>query len=617
VTGGQTSGAAVAAHGARAERHREHARRLERFAHLLSVGRLLTFVAAVALLVAGARGAGAITAASGGALGLAFVALVIAHARLLEKLRDAEIRRDLHLRHIDRASNGWAAFPTDSGERLGGDHPYARDVDLVGPGSLVQRIDVTHTEAGLRTLCGWLGAPAAPEEIEARQEAVRELAPALDLRESLEAAGLSASGEGRLAVEPFLAFARRAPIMKSRLVAVVLFASPLALAALVGLALAGLVPHAAWAGYLTAQGLLALATARACHDAFDLVAARRGFVEAYKRMLVVAERAELSAPKLVALKQALQIDGAPPSRYLAALDLYAGLAEFRTQFPVHLVVNFLTLWDLQVLYRLERWNARIGPRIEAALDALGELEALSSLAGLAYVEPAATFPSVRAPGGGFEAEELGHPLIVAARRVTNSLALPGPGSALIVTGSNMAGKSTLLRAVGLNVALALAGGPVIARRLALPAVRLRASMRVDDDLQRGASYFHAELAKLRSVVAEADVAPPIFFLLDELLRGTNANARHLGARAVLAHLLDHGAMGLAATHDAALGALEEERPGAVRNVHFTDVMDGDEMMFDYRLREGVVRTSNALRLLAMAGIHVPDDDRSSAPGAGT
>jgi DNA mismatch repair ATPase MutS len=187
--------------------------------------------------------------------------------------------------------------------------------------------------------------------------------------------------------------------------------------------------------------------------------------------------------------------------------------------------------------------------------------------------------------------------------------LGGPGHAIIITGSNMAGKSTLLRAVGLNVALALAGGPVLARAFRLPVVRLRASMRVDDSLQQGASYFHAELQKLRTVVATADEQPPVLFLLDELLRGTNARARHLGARAVLTHLLDRGALGLAATHDIALSKMEEERPGSVSNVHFTDVMRGDEMIFDYTLRQGVVTTSNALRLLGMAGIAVPDDDR--------
>jgi DNA mismatch repair ATPase MutS len=172
----------------------------------------------------------------------------------------------------------------------------------------------------------------------------------------------------------------------------------------------------------------------------------------------------------------------------------------------------------------------------------------------------------------------------------------------------MAGKSTLLRAIGLNIALAHAGGPVVAKRLSVPRVRLRASMRANDDLQRGASYFHAELEKLRGVVADADASPPVFFLLDELLRGTNAHARHLGARSVLTHLLDRRATGVVATHDIALSKLEEEQPERVQNAHFTDVMKDGEMTFDYQLKPGVVKTSNALRLLKMAGIEVPDDD---------
>jgi DNA mismatch repair ATPase MutS len=193
-------------------------------------------------------------------------------------------------------------------------------------------------------------------------------------------------------------------------------------------------------------------------------------------------------------------------------------------------------------------------------------------------------------------------------RIDNDVQLPGPGSALIVTGSNMAGKSTLLRALGLNTALALAGGPVCAAGFKLPVVRLRASMRIDDSLQRGASYFHAELQKLRSVVDDAASEPPVLFLLDELLRGTNARARHLGARSVLVHLLERRAFGLVATHDVALSELEREYPERVRNAHFTDVVVDGEMRFDYLLRTGVVRTSNALRLLALAGIDVPADD---------
>jgi len=185
--------------------------------------------------------------------------------------------------------------------------------------------------------------------------------------------------------------------------------------------------------------------------------------------------------------------------------------------------------------------------------------------------------------------------------------LDGPGSCLIVTGSNMAGKSTLLRAVGVNCVLALAGGPVLAKQMTVPRLRVRASMRIADSLQRGASYFQAELARLRLVVHRAEADPPILFLLDELLRGTNAKARHVGARAVVAHLLDRHAMGMVATHDVALSQVEEERPGQVKNVHFTDVIKDGEMTFDYHLRPGVVRTSNALRLLAEVGIDVEDD----------
>jgi DNA mismatch repair ATPase MutS len=173
----------------------------------------------------------------------------------------------------------------------------------------------------------------------------------------------------------------------------------------------------------------------------------------------------------------------------------------------------------------------------------------------------------------------------------------------------MAGKSTLLRAVGVNVALALAGGPVCAESMRVPRVRLRASMRAEDSLEAHASYFHAELQKLRTVVEQAEAEPPVLFLLDELLRGTNARARHLGARAVLLHLLKRSALGLVATHDVALSVLEREHPGQIHNVHFTDVIEDGEMRFDFRLREGVVRTSNALRLLAMAGIEVDADDQ--------
>lgn len=545
-----------------------------------------------------------------------FVGLRLVQARLLVRRDEAEARRDVHVRHLLRLDGRASELPASGSAPPG--HPYAVDIDLVGAGSLQQRIDVTHTRRGEALLSAWLCAPADRDTIRERQRAVRELAfgaeetevshgAAEALRESLEA---YAGPSERLDGAPFLAFTQRAPLVGLPLV-VAMHALPLLLAGLFVASELGLVPSAAWLAVLGVQVVVSFAFKRRCVDAFQLVAARRGYAEAFARMLSLVETTPFAAPLLARIRERVHLEGRPPSKYMARLDRWAGLAEFHTQFPIHFFVDLFVLWDLNVLWRLERWNADVGRGLEDAFEAIGELEALASFAALLAGDPDAIMPELADDAVPLQADGLAHPLLPTDRRVANDLVMPAAqGAALVVTGSNMAGKSTLLRAVGANLALALAGGPVVARRFAFSPVRLRASMRVDDSLQRGASYFHAELEKLRSVVADADAEPPIFFLLDELLRGTNARARHLGARAILQHLLRHGASGLAATHDVALAELEEETSGRVVNVHFTDVMEGDEMIFDYRLRPGVVRTSNALRLLQLAGIELDQvDDR--------
>jgi hypothetical protein len=459
---------------------------------------------------------------------------------------------------------------------------------------------------GERTLADWLGRPASPEAIRARQEAVSELAPMVQLRQELEAAALNARGGEKLDGRPFRQFAE----LPSHFATRPWLGPAICVLPVITLLCYLLLPAGVWLIPLAAQIALLVATARQVREAFDLAAARQGAAEAFERMLAQVERARFSSLLLRALQERLAVSGTPPSTHMRRLKSWTSAAELRQQFLFHIVVNPLTLWDLHVLWGLSRWNERVGRRTADWFAALGELEALSSLATLAHGDPEARMPQIADPGGPLRAEKLGHPLIAPELRIDNDLQLPGPGSALIVTGSNMAGKSTLLRALGINTVLALAGGPVCAAAMSLPLVRLRASMRTQDSLQQGASYFHAELQKLRGVVDDAAAQPPILFLLDELLRGTNARARHVGARAVLLHLLDRGALGVVATHDVALSTLEQEHPTRVRNMHFTDVVVDGEMRFDYRLREGVVKTSNALRLLAMAGIDVPIDDDS-------
>lgn len=585
---------------------------LDALANRISLARLILFVSAAATLFSGLREGQALITGLGTLLGLAFFAAVIWHARVLSRRHAVDVRREIHERHLKRLRSQPLDGP-DGRAHVPPEHPYASDIDLVGPGSLFQRIDVSQTQEGEAALAKALSEPAPLELIRARQAAVAELAELHDFREELELRGALHQERGsKLDHRPFMALFAREPLFATRpWLKPLMFAMVTVTFGALVLSQAGLLSARVFWLSVLAQSILLWRLKDPVHGALDLITARLGFAKAYEGMLRLLEEQTFRAPHLTALRAKLDVQGAPPSRHMARLTRYEGFAQLRTQGPVYLVLNVLTLWDLWCLERIERFAAHVGPHCERWFHAIGELELLSSLATLRHTDPDAIFPDIVDSAQGIQAEGLAHPLLPPETRVANDLRGLAPGCALIVTGSNMAGKSTLLRALGLNVALALAGGPVCARRMQLPIVRLRASMRIEDSLQRGASYFHAELARLRTVVAELDRPPPVLFLLDELLRGTNARARHQGARAVLLHLLARGAMGIVATHDVALSELEDELPGRVANVHFTDVFEQGEMRFDYKLRDGVVKTSNALRLLAMAGVEVEVDDRLS------
>jgi DNA mismatch repair ATPase MutS len=328
-------------------------------------------------------------------------------------------------------------------------------------------------------------------------------------------------------------------------------------------------------------------------DALDWLTARFDFADVFSKMFQLTADANFSAPYLKAQHAEAQaaLEG------LHKLHRLVRIAELRQQGLLHALINPLFLWDLNCALRLNAWKRHYAHQAPAWFETTATLEALCALGSYAFTEPHATFPTIEEEEGTWQAHALGHPLLAPDIRVSNDVSLLGPKSLMIITGSNMAGKSTLLRAVGINTALALAGGPVCASHMRLSLCRLRASMRIQDSLQTGASYFHAELQRLDATLADAAQKPPVFFLLDELLRGTNAQARHEASRAVLIHLLERGAFGIIATHDTELTELAKEQPGHIVNVHFTDVMVGQEMHFDYMLQKGPVRSSNAVPLV--------------------
>jgi hypothetical protein len=543
-----------------------------------------------------------------------FIAFVAWHGKVLAREDAAGRAAAVNLDATLRVSGRFREL-AENGDRFAElDHPYAEDLDLFGRGSLYQRIAVAHTRFGEDVLARFLTVPATSETIERRQRAVRALAPELDLRQRFEAlsfAVISSEHRNKEKKRPvpdpgrLIEWAESKEGVSSDALSV-WGARTVPVIALGGFVLwaRGYPPFVLLAALLVHFYLLFRASA-ACSRAFTATSSTEGAFRSYGPMLRLVEDLSLDAPLLVDLKKRLLASGSAPSASMARLQRILGWFELRHNGLVYPFVNLVTLWDIHCTLALERWRASVQSAIADWFQVLGEVEALSSLAGLSHDEPEFAFPEVSADGPLFSAEELAHPLIVQGVRVPNDVSLETKGKALLVTGSNMSGKSTLLRAMGLAAVLAFAGGPVCARRLRIAPLTIRTSVRVTDSLERGVSHFYAEVKKLGAVISASQLEKPVFFLLDEVLHGTNSRERQIGARWLLAELLKRGAIGAVSTHDEELCRLTPELMSHVRLVHFRETVEGGKMTFDYRLREGPVKAGNALRVMQLAGLDVP------------
>ncbi len=514
------------------------------------------------------------------------------YARRLSYLRPEAVPEDVEPGEVDTGADVLATHPH---------HPYAADLDLFGPDSLYERVCTARTRAGAARLADWLLAPAPPDEIRARQTAIAELRDRLDLREDLVLAGEAL--RARLHPELLADWGREAPlhgVATWRWIAGVL--AVLALAALGAWIFtpAGPLPLVAVGAVelmvgLRFRGRLARVLRQVDQPARELAL--------LASLLERIEAERFAAPRLVALREALETEGAPASREVARLRRLVELADARRN-QLFAPLAALLLWGTQFGLAIEAWRQRAGGRVAVWLEAVGELEALLALAGHAFEEPDHVMPELVAGEPRFEAEGLGHPLLAADRCVRNDLRLGDALRVLVVSGSNMSGKSTLLRTVGINAVLAQAGAPVRARRCRLTPLAVGASIRVNDSLQEGASRFYAEILRLRQIVELADEATHPLFLLDEILGGTNSHDRRVGAAAVVRGLVDKGAVGLVTTHDLALARIADEMGERAANVHFEDHLEDGRIAFDFRLREGVVTRSNALALMREVGLEV-------------
>jgi len=533
---------------------------------------------------------------------VALIVLVVVHDRVDRDLRRAGRGIAYYERALGRLDNRWIGAGSQ-GERFRDPrHVFADDLDLFGRGSLFELLSTARTAMGERVLAGWLLTPGEPGDVAARQESVKELRPGAELREEIALMGdeiRAALDDRKLSVwgtEPPVVF-----FAGARWIALFLAMAAVTTAATTLLDVTSLRP---FLFVVLGELMFMMATHQATGRVVEDVANPANELRLIALLLERLEREPFTSPALAALRGRLLVEGTPATLQIRRLVRLVDRLDWARNLFFRPIAAGL-VWMPQFAIVIEKWRIRYGPHVAGWVAAIGEFEAMSSLACFAYEHPDAVFPELADSSQRFyDAEHLTHPLIPQAEAVPNDVKLGGDTRLWIISGSNMSGKSTLLRAVGLSVVLGWAGAPVTAGRLRLSRFRLGASMRTSDSVVDHRSRFYAEISRLKDVVDLARSGQPLLFLLDELLSGTNSHDRRLGAQALLYGLVQRDAIGLATTHDLALAEIADQLAGRAVNVHFEDHLEGGEIHFDFRLRPGVVARGNALELMRAVGLDV-------------
>jgi hypothetical protein len=529
-----------------------------------------------------------------------FIALAALHGRVLLNLQRARRSIDFYENGLARLEEQWEG-KGESGDRFRDpSHPYAEDLDIFGKGSLFELLCRARTRSGEQMLASWLKSPAGTDEIRSRQEAANEIRSNLDLREDL--AVLGADVRAGVHSDPLRHWAESPARFHSNFMRITAAITTL-------LTLASIVywiatDHHQWFTLAIFAEVLFRFFLR--HTIGPAVLAAEGAgrdLDLLSSVLARLEQESFKTAYLKNLRARLDCEGMPPSRLIARLDRLIVLLDSRRN-ALFAPIALILLWEIQLVFLVEGWRKKNGHAIAGWIGAVSELEAISSIAAYSYEHPRDPFPEISEAFPCFEGRGLGHPLIPEGKCVRNSVNLAGELKVMVVSGSNMSGKSTLLRTVGINAVLALAGAPVRAENLRLSPLAVGASIRNLDSLQEGTSRFYAEITRLRKLVTIADGPIPLMFLLDELLHGTNSHDRRIGAEAIVKGLTHRGALGLLTTHDLALAHIVETLAPHAVNVHFEDHLNDGRITFDYHLLPGIVRKSNALELMRSIGLEV-------------
>jgi hypothetical protein len=529
-----------------------------------------------------------------------FLAAVIYHSRVRRARASAE-RAAAHYRAgIARIEDRWSGHGNPGTRFDDPHHVYAADLDLFGPGNLFELLSSARTRMGENALASWLLAPAPVATVVERQQSVAELRERVDLREDLAVLGESAG----VGVQPdeLVRWAETPNQLRAGWILPVALLLPLLLIATVvifsttGFAWPLIVVLGLEFGVVRLLRKRLLDVFGSTEQAFDNLRLLASLTERLER-----EPAEKALSRR--LLGQLSSEQIRASQAIARLGTVVQFIESRRNMIIALL-DLPLLYSVHAALAAERWRRHHGHAVRVWLQTIGDIEALISLSGYSYEHPSDPFPELVEGEATFEADSIGHPLLPGATCVRNDVAIAGETRVLLISGSNMSGKSTLLRTVGINTVLAMAGAAVRAQRLRLSPLQVGANIRINDSLHEGSSRFYAEITRLRHLNELAAHSPALLFLLDEVLQGTNSRDRFVGAQGVIRALLGRGAIGLVTTHDLALTEIDVAERGRLRNLHFQDELRDGRMKFDFKLHEGIVTKSNGLELMRSIGLDV-------------
>jgi len=529
-----------------------------------------------------------------------FLIAVLYHSRVRRARARAQRAAAHYQAGLARIEDRWSGQGNPGTRFDDPHHGYAADLDLFGPGNLFQLLSIARTRMGENTLASWLLAPTPVAATLERQQSVAELRERLELREDLavlgETAGVGVQPEelvrwaespSRLAAGWILPVALLLPLL---LIATLAYWNSSGLASPF---VATLALEFAVVRLLRRRLIDVLGSTEQVFDNLKLLTGLTARLEREPAATALSKR----------LVEQLSSGHVRASQAIARLGTIVQFIESRRNFIIA-VVDLPLLYSVHAALAAERWRRHHGHAVRVWLQTVGELEALISLSGYSFEHPDDPFPELVEGEASFDATSIGHPLLPKATCVRNDVAINSGTRVLLISGSNMSGKSTLLRTVGINTVLAMAGAPVRAQRLRLSPLQVGANIRINDSLHEGSSRFYAEITRLRHLNELAAHTPPLLFLLDEVLQGTNSKDRFVGAQGVIRALIERGAIGLVTTHDLALTEIDVAASGRLRNLHFQDELQDGRMKFDFKLHEGIVTKSNGLELMRSIGLDV-------------